>query len=46
MRSYTTESLRKIQTDLEKDHIFVGHVTVGKILDATGYGKQTNAASR
>jgi hypothetical protein len=40
--SYTTESLRKIQTELEKDGIFVGHVTVGKILDAMGYSKQIN----
>jgi hypothetical protein len=40
--SYTTESLRKIQTELEKDRIFVGHVTIGKILDAMGYSKQTN----
>ena len=40
--SYTTESLRKIQTELEKDSIYVGHVTVGKILDAMGYSKQAN----
>jgi len=40
--SYTTESLRKIQTELEKDSIYVGHVTVGKILDAMGYSKQVN----
>ena len=40
--SYTTESLRKIQTELEKDNIFVGYVTIGKILDAIGYSKQTN----
>jgi hypothetical protein len=40
--SYTTESLRKIQTELEKDHIFAGHVTIGKILDAMGYSKQVN----
>ena len=40
--SYTTESLRKIQTELEKDSIDVGHVTVGKILDAMGYSKQIN----
>ena len=40
--SYTTESLRKIQTELEKDSIYVGHVTIGKILDAMGYSKQAN----
>jgi len=40
--SYTTESLRKIQVDLESDGIFVGHVTVGKILEAMGYSKQVN----
>jgi hypothetical protein len=40
--SYTTESLRKIQTDLEHDRIFVGYVTIGKILGAIGYSKQTN----
>jgi ketopantoate reductase len=27
---------------LEHDRIFVGYVTIGKILDATGYSKQTN----
>jgi hypothetical protein len=40
--SYTTESLRKIQVKLEKINIFVGHVTIGKILDAMGYSKQAN----
>jgi hypothetical protein len=40
--SYTTESLRKIQTELEKDNIYVGYVTVGKILNAMGYSKQVN----
>ena len=40
--SYTTESLRKIQLELEKSGIFVGHVTVGKILDSMGYSKQAN----
>jgi len=40
--SYTTESLRKIQKELEKGNITVGHVTVGKILDAMGYSKQIN----
>jgi len=40
--SYTTESLRKIQTELEKDSFYVGHVNIGKILDAMGYSKQAN----
>jgi hypothetical protein len=40
--SYTTESLRKIQTELEKNRIHVGHVTIGKILGAMGYSKQIN----
>jgi hypothetical protein len=40
--SYTTESLRKIQMELEKDRIVVGHVIIGKILNAMGYSKQIN----
>jgi len=40
--SYTTESLRKIQKELEKDRIFVGYVTIGKILNAMGYSRQAN----
>lgn len=40
--SYTTESLRKIQKELEKYSIFVSHVTVGKILKFMGYSKQVN----
>lgn len=40
--SYTTESLRKIQTELEKDGIVISHVTIGKILEAMGYSKQVN----
>ena len=40
--SYTTESLRKLQIELEKDGIIVGHVTIGKILGAMGYSKQVN----
>jgi len=40
--SYTTESLRKIQVELEKESISVGYVTIGKILDAMGYSKQIN----
>ena len=40
--SHTTESLRKIQKELEKYSIFIGHVTIGKILEAMGYSKQVN----
>jgi len=40
--SYTTVSLRKIQYELENNNMYVGHVTVGKILDAMGYSKQVN----
>jgi len=40
--SYTTASLRKIQIELEQDSIYVGYVTVGKILNAMGYSKQVN----
>lgn len=39
---YTTESLRKIQLELEKENIFVSHVTVGRILCSLGYSKQVN----
>jgi len=40
--SYTTESLRKLEAELEKKGIIVGYVTIGKILDAMGYSKQVN----
>ena len=40
--SYTTESLRKIQLELEKYSVFAGYITIGKILDALGYSKQVN----
>jgi hypothetical protein len=40
--SYTTESMRKIQAELEKEGVYVGHVTIGKILGAIGYSKQSN----
>ena len=40
--SHTTESLRKIQEKLEAKNITVSHVTIGKILDAIGYSKQSN----
>jgi hypothetical protein len=44
--SYTTESLRTIQTELEKGRILVRHVTIGKILDVMGYSKQINQKMR
>lgn len=40
--SYTTDSLRKIQSELEKFCIHIGYVTIGKILDSMGYSKQAN----
>jgi hypothetical protein len=40
--SYTTESLRKIERKLKDDGITVSYVTVGGILEAMGYSKQTN----
>jgi hypothetical protein len=40
--SYTTESLRKIDRKLKNDGITVSYVTVGEILEAMGYSKQTN----
>jgi len=40
--SYTTESLRKIQLKLEEDSIYIGYVTIGRILDSMGYSKQVN----
>jgi hypothetical protein len=40
--SYTTESLRKIQSELENQGVTIGHVTIGKILDAMDYSKQAN----
>jgi hypothetical protein len=40
--SYTTESLRKIETELKSQGINVSHETVGKILDSMDYSKQTN----
>jgi hypothetical protein len=42
MLSYTIESLRKIQTELEKQSICLGRVRIGKILGAMGYSKQAN----
>jgi hypothetical protein len=40
--SYTTESLRKIAGKLSEYGIKASHVTVGKILEDNGYGKQAN----
>jgi len=40
--SYTTESYRKIAEELKNQGIQVGHVTVGEILEAMGYSKQSN----
>ena len=40
--SYTTFSLRKIQSELANSNIFVGHVTIGKVLESMGYSKQMN----
>jgi transposase len=40
--SYTTESLRKIETELESQRITVSYKTVGKILDAMDYSRQVN----
>jgi transposase len=40
--SYTTESLRKIASELQSLGIPVSHETVGKILQAMGYSKQAN----
>jgi transposase len=39
---YTTESLRKIQIELEKANILIGHVTIGRLLRSLGYSKQVN----
>ena len=40
--SYTTESLRKIESELKSQGINVSYKTVGKILGAIGYSKQAN----
>jgi hypothetical protein len=40
--SYTTESLRKIKSELESQEINVSHETVGKILESMEYSKQAN----
>ena len=40
--SYTTESLRKIESELKANGINVSHETINKILDSMGYSKQAN----
>jgi len=40
--SYTTESMRKIESELRNQGINVSHVTIGEILDSMGYSKQAN----
>lgn len=40
--SYTTESLRKIEAELESQGITVSYKTVGKILDSMDYSRQAN----
>jgi transposase len=40
--SYTTESLRKIEVELESQGINVSYKTIGKILDTMDYSKQAN----
>jgi len=40
--SYTTESLRKIESELESQGVKVSYKTIGKILDLMDYSKQTN----
>ena len=40
--SYTTESMRKIESELRNQGISISHVTIGEILDSIGYSKQAN----
>ena len=40
--SYTTESLRKIESELKSQGVDVSYKTIGKILDSMGYSKQAN----
>jgi hypothetical protein len=40
--SYTTKSLRKIETELKAKGIYVSHETINRILNAMGYSKQAN----
>jgi len=40
--SYTTESLRKIESELETQGVQVSYKTIGRILDSMDYSKQAN----
>ena len=40
--SYTTESLRKIESELKSQGVNVSYKTISKILDSMGYSKQAN----
>ena len=40
--SHTTESFRKIKSELESQGINISHETVGKLLESMGYSKQAN----
>jgi len=40
--SYTTESLRKIETELNNRNIKIGRTAIAKTLDLMGYSKQSN----
>ena len=40
--SYTTESMRKIESELKGGGINVSYKTIGNILENIGYSKQTN----
>jgi len=40
--SYTTESMRKIESELKERGINVSYKTIGKILENIGYSKQAN----
>ena len=40
--SYTTESLRKIESELKSQGIKISYKTIGKILASMGYSKQAN----
>ena len=40
--SYTTDSLRKIESELDSQRIKISYKTIGKILDSMDYSKQAN----
>jgi len=40
--SYTTESLRKIENELNNRGVKIGRTTIAKTLDSMGYSKQSN----